>query len=72
MREGIGARGGVGGGAACNAEANAEVEGNEEEEETEYAEEDDGAASNGMGSRFLEEVLDRGKVRDDLGVALVA
>lgn len=56
MREGIGARGGVEGGGACNAEANAEVEGSEEE--TEYAEEDDGADSNGIGSRFLEEVLE--------------
>lgn len=66
MREVIGARGGVGGGAACNAEANAVVDGSEEEDE--YAEEDDGAASNGMASRFREDVLERGKVRDDDGM----
>lgn len=64
VREGIGARGGVGLGGAWSAEANAEVDGSEDEVEPECTEEDEGVGSNGIGSRLPPIDAVRGSVRD--------
>ena len=70
VREGSGARGGVGLGGACKAEANADVDGREDEGEPECIEEVEGIPSNGIGSRFLVPDAVRGSVRDrESGVA---
>lgn len=62
VREVIGGREGAGLDGTCKADANIEVDGGEEEVDTEYADDDEGAVSNGMGSRFL--VVKRGIVRE--------